>query len=251
MFSLLKKFGYIILSMSLMAHWLQAKEWDLGDRSLVEDFGMGIVGQKLDIYDPDALSEWVLKTYYRKKYNRTHDDEFEFDSAKQWALEAFKKRISMLRLPSKNDHFNLYLNARFGKYDFKHQRFPVKALTEDSYLTYGGEGKIVSYYQGSKLTFENVDSEKNFIYMKKDQAKRFISKRKSSGGWVDRKLIIHYVYTLQNAKENREFDPGNSEMTIDFTGKIKYMEIMDSSRKTIIQRIDFNDEQKKSEEGKE
>jgi len=239
MLVLFKKIGWIYILIVIGVQLLHARDWNLGNPELVEKFGLGIVGKKIDIYDPDSLGEWVLKTYYRKKYNRTHDDEFEFDSAKQWALQSFKKRIGELNLPSNSDNFHLYLNAKFGKYDFKNRRFPLDALTKDSYISYRGKGNIVSYYSRSKLFFENASQDKNFLYIPKDQARLFVAKRKSSGGYINRDLIIHYVYKLNNAQENDEFSPDGSKMSIDFTGKILYMDIMDKDKKTVIQRIKF------------
>jgi hypothetical protein len=229
-----------IVLTALLSVTLFAREWNLGDRRLVEDFGLGIMGKKFDLYDPDALAEWSLETYYPDKYLKTKDDEFEFDSAKQWALKALKKRISMIQLPSKRDLFHTNLNSKFGKYDFKNERFPVKGMTKESYLNYHGTGEVVSSYNSSRLTFENADQNRNFLYMKKDQARRFLKKR-NFNGYINREIIIRYTYTLESVKENNEFKPGHSQMTLNFIGKIKSMDIVDKKKNTVLQHIDFED----------
>ena len=242
---LLKLSGIMIIALTLAA---VSKEWNLNNRHLLENFGLGIVGKKIDVYDPDALGEWALKTYYYKKYQKTRNDEFEFDDAKQWALKAFKKRIAMVKLPNATDDMHLYLRAEFGKYDFKKQRFPLSGLTEDSYITYRGEGKVVSYYSDSRLTMTNADAEKNFLPMDKESAKRFIGTRKNSTGYVNRDIVLHYVYHLKSAEENREFSPSeNTRMTLNFRGVIRYIEVMDKNRKQIYHRIIFSDPNNSSE----
>lgn len=218
-----------------------AREWNLNDGHLVESFGLGIVGKKLDVYDPDALGEWALETYYYNKYRKTKNDEFEFDAAKQWALNAFKKRIGMVKLPGSKSDIHLYLNSEFGKYDFKNQRFPLKGMTAESFIRYNGEGKVVSSYKNSKLVLENADAEKNYLPMAKEEARKFIRRRKDSYGDIDRRLVLHYVYRLKSAEEKDEFDPGNSMMTILFTGHIRYIEVMDKEKKSVLYRIVFSD----------
>lgn len=233
----LKLLGVMIIALTVS---LISKEWNLNNKNLVESFGLGIVGKKIDIYDHDALGEWALKTYYNKKYYKTRNDEFEYNDAKEWALKAFKKRISMIKLPNTTDDIHLYLRAEFGKYDFRKQRFPISGLTADSYVGYRGNDKVVSGYNNSRLTMINADAEKNFLPMDKATAKSFLRSRKDSGGYIDRGILLHYVYHLKSAEENREFSPSEDIcMTLNFKGVIKYIEVMDRDRKQVYYRILF------------
>lgn len=215
---------------------------DLGDKNLVERFGMNILKDKIDLYDPDEFGLWVLQKDYRTKYRKVRNDEFELDDAKKWAFEKFKQKLEKVKPIDKNAEYHLYLGGvKFGKYDFKEKRFPLTgALEEGSYMQYRGKGKIVHYYNRSKLIFDNATSDVNFIPMEKAEAKKFLKSRKDKYGNVDRNLIAHYVYTLKNYEQVNEFQPGRSLMTIKFEGELKSVEFMDKKRKHILKHIDFS-----------
>jgi len=236
----MKKLTILIL-MAGMVLPLFAERLNLGDPGLVERFGKHIVKDKIDLYDPDTLGLWVLQHDYRQKYNRVHNDEFELDDAKKWALEKFKLKLSKLKPIDPNAEYDLYLGGvSFGKYDFKEERFPLKgAIEEGTYMQYPGKDYIVKSWHDSILKFENATSKDNFIPMEKAEAKKFLRSRKDKYGNIDRRLVAHYVYTLVGYEEDEEFIPNSKKMTIKFKGKLKFVEFMDEKKKRVLRRIDF------------
>jgi len=236
----MKKLMILVLMIG-MALPLFAEKLNLGDPSLVERFGMNILKDKIDLYDPDEFGLWVLQHDYSSKYQKVRNDEFELDDAKKWAFDKYKQKLEKVKPIDKNAEYHIYLGGvRFGKYDFKEKRFPlIGALEEGSYMQYKGKGKIVNYYNRSKLIFDNATSDVNFIPMEKAEAKKFLKSRKDKYGNVDRNLIAHYIYTLKNYEQINEFQPGRSLMTIKFEGELKSVEFMDKKRKKIIEKIEF------------
>jgi len=221
---------------------LFAGKMDLGDPNLVERFGMNIVKDKIDLYDPDELGLWVLQRDYQQKYRKVRNDEFELEDAKKWALEKFKQKLAKVKPIDKDTEYHIYLGGvKFGKYDFKEKKFPLtNALEENSYMQYRGKGKVVNPYRSSKLMFENASAEVNYIPMEKADAKKFLKSRKNKYGNVDRDLIAHYVYTITSFEEVDEFQPNGRGMTIKFEGKLKSVEFMDKKRKHVLKKVDFD-----------
>ena len=234
----MKKFVLIVLVMIYAP--LYAEKLNLNDRNLVERFGMNIVKSKIDLYDPDEFGLWVLENDYRTKYQKVRNDEFELDDAKKWAFEKFKKKLSMIKSIDPKAIYHLYLKVRFGKYDFKNGRFPVEALTENSYMQYAGKGKIVNRYAESKLFFDNANSDVNYIAMDKQKAKHFLQTRKNRWGDVDRSLVAHYIYKINSYEEEKEFQPGRSSMILKFTGTLISVEFMDKKTKNILGSVTYD-----------
>ena len=223
-----------LLSIPVMAQKLNL------DSSTLENFGANIVKEKIDTYDTVALGLWYLKRNYNSKWRRVQNDEFELDDAKNWAFKQLIKKLDRVKPINKSAEYNLYLNIKFTKYDFKSEHFPVEALSVDSYMSYSAKGEFVQKYANSKLYFENIDESINFIPMKKGDAKNFIKSRKGKYGDIDRSIVAHYVYKIISFEEDREFKSDGSPMTIKFTARLKSIEFMDKSKKTIYQKIDFD-----------
>jgi len=219
---------------------LFGEELNLQDKVLVEHFGALIIKKKLDLYDSDEFGLWVLKKDYQSKYRKIRHDEFEFNDAKEWAFNNFKKKLSKVKPFTKNTEFHLFLRSKFNKYDFKSKTFPIEALSEGTYMSYSGKNDLVNYYNNSKLVFENATDAVNFLSMKKDEAKKFIKLRKNKYGNINRNLVAHYIYTITDFEEVDEFKPNGRKMTIKFTGKLKSVEFMDKKRKHVLKRVDFN-----------
>jgi len=225
-----------------------AEKLDLGNPNIVENFGATIVKEKLDTYDSVSLGLWFLKKNYHEKWSRVRNDEFELDDAKVWAFDQLKKKLDKAKPIKKGAEYHLHLTSKIEKYDFKAKSFPVKALSENSYMQYKGKNIFVTGYSSSKLLFENASTSVNFIPMEKAAAKKFIKSRKDRYGTVDRNIIAHYVYTITSFSEDREFKSDGSTMTIKFMGKLKSVEFMDKSRKHILYRVDFSDKKQSQEE---
>lgn len=217
---------------------------DLADPLLVENFGANIVKEKLDTYDSDALGLWYLKRNYRSKWTKVREDEFELNDAKVWAFNQLKKKLSKVKPVNKNGDYHMYINVKFGKYDFKSNSFPVEALTANSYMTYAGKGEFVDSYLSSKLVFENAEESVNFIPMKKEDAKKFIKLRKGKYGDINRNIVAHYIYKITNFSESKEFTSDGSPMRIKFTGRLKSVEFMDKKRKNILHKVYFESSEK-------
>jgi hypothetical protein len=228
-----------IMAIYLLSIPLMAQKLNLGDSSTLENFGVNIVKEKIDTYDTIALGLWYLKNNYNSKWRRVQNDEFELEDAKQWAFKQLVKKLDRAKPIDKNAEYDLYLNIKFTKYDFKLERFPVEALSADSYMSYSAKGEFVQRYANSKLSFENIDESINFIPMKKEEAKNFIKSKKSKYGDIDRSIVAHYVYIITNFEEGKEFTSDGIPMTINFTAKLKSLEFMDKNRKTIFQKINF------------
>jgi len=146
----------LIIYFMVTPTWSVAKELNLDNRKLVEQFGANILKEKIDSYDPQKLGLWYLKRKYSQKWNSVKNDEFELDDTKIWAFEQLKKRLESIEPIDEKAQYHLYLNARFGKYDFKHKRFPIKgALIKRGYMSYWGQGEFVFASPTSNLTFAN------------------------------------------------------------------------------------------------
>lgn len=231
-----KLFWIVLIGLSIP---LFAEKLNLDDSKLIERFGALMLKDKLDMYDPDEFGLYVLQKDYRSKYQKVRNDEFELDDAKKWAFDKFKKKLEKVKPIDSDAEYHLILGVKFQKYDFKAKRFPIDALTEDSYMRYGGKDDIVSSYRNSKLVFENAVDDINFISMSKDEAKKFIKARKDKYGNIDRQLIAHYIYKITEYKEVDEFKPNGRKMTLKFTGKLKSVEFMDKKRKHVLKKVDF------------
>jgi len=242
---MIKKYFFMIIALGLVG--LYAEELNLDDKTLVENFGASLVKKKLDLYDPDEIGLWVLKNEYQSKYQKTRNDEFEFNDAKEWALNNFKKKLEMTKPIDVHQEYHLLLSIDFGEYDFKTKRFAVKAIEKGTYMSYSGKGELVSNYSNSKLEFDNAVDQYNFIEMEKDEAKEFIRSRKDKYGTIDRRLSAHYIYTITDFQEVNEFKPNESQMTIKFTGHLKLAEFMDKEGKKILKTINFDQNQSHNE----
>jgi len=237
-----------IVAICLLSIPAMAQKLNLGDTSTVENFGANIVKEKIDTYDTVALGLWYLKKSYRSKWSRVQNDEFELDDAKNWAFKQLVKKLDRVTPIDKNAEYDLYLNVKFTKYDFKSEGFPVEALSVNSYMSYSGKDEFVTRYADSKLYFENIDESINFIPMKKEDAKNFVKSRKGKYGGVDRSIVAHYVYKITSYVEDREFTSDGSTMTIKFTAKLKSVEFMDKNKKTVYQKIDFDKDSSSTKE---
>lgn len=234
----MKKIVAVMVFMIIMP--LFGSKLDLADPLVVENFGANIVKEKLDSYDADALGLWYLRRNYRSKWSKVREDEFELNDAKEWAFNQLKKKLEKAKPINKDDKYHMYVNVRFGKYDFKSRSFPVEALTPNSYMSYRGKGEFVSSYSSSKLTFENANEAVNFIPMKKEDAKKFIQSRKDRYGNIDRDIVAHYTYKITNVAEADEFTSDGRPMTLNFTGKLESVEFMDKKRKHILHKVNFS-----------
>jgi len=227
---------------------LLAEELTLNDKNILENFEAQIIKKKFDLYDPDALSTWALSHYYPQKYQKVQNDEFEFDDAKVWALDNFKKKLEMIAPIAEDTQFHTNLRVTFGEYDFKTKRFPLEALTKNSYLSFSGKGEFVSSYNNSTVTFTNADNEANYLEMEKDKAKAFIASRKNRYGSIDRELIAHYIYTINKYEEDRQFQP-NSDAMLKFTANLISVEFMESKTNEVLKKYEYKAPQGVESEG--
>ncbi len=206
----------------------------LNDTKTVERFGSIVVKEKLAEYDEDALASWTLRHDYAEKNKNTHDDEFEYDEAKTWALEKFKEKISKVKKFDVNQEFKLNLSAKIGTYDFKAKSFPIEALTPNAYINFRGNGYFV---RGGKLLFDNATADINNIPMEKAKAKIFIKSRKRNGH-IDRKLTATYIYTIKEYEETNAFQPGRA-MSLELTAILKSVEFADSKTGKVIWKANY------------
>jgi len=176
---------------------------------------LGLLGleKKLDKLDSGEVGLWYLYHANYSKWKQVHEDEFELDDAKQTAYKAMLKEIK----ESKNllkKQFEIRLNIKFKKFNFKKGGFPIEAFSKNSYLYYEGEKLIDILF----IDFDNVVEKDNFLPMKKSDAKAFIKAHKNRYGDVDRRLLGRYTIEFKKIDSNDRKIFGHYCSTIDKSG---------------------------------
>ncbi len=210
------------------------------DKDAIEYFGKLIIRDKLDTYDSNQLGLQLLKTEHPRKYANVKNNEFELDDAKKWALDNFN---NILKGVNKDMDYHLSFEVKFGKYDFKTERFPIyDAIQKDSLHKFTGKDKFVSM---TEVSFKNAINDVNFIEIGKDKAEKFLKTRKNNYGNIDRGLTAHYLFNILECKEKTEHkitQSGNiSPMTLHCTAKLKSVEFKDEKQKHVLKKVEFSE----------
>ncbi len=134
---------------------------------------------------------WYLKHAKKAEWERVHNDEFEFENS---IINSYKEFVEAIKKNSnfKDQVFEVLVDGEFLDYDFEKNIFPIDGLNHNSYLDFKGN----AFSEVIKLSFENTDIEKDFFAMPKDKASVFIKNRKSSSGYINRKVTLKYKFKI-------------------------------------------------------
>lgn len=182
---------------------LVAKQSSLDDGKIVETLAKHIVKAQMDKYEPGDLGRYLLEKEDSGNYYKIKGDDFELEDQSTAILAKFKKELAELPQVNKEKKYDLYMNARFDKYDFKKKGFKLQRVLEEGiYMIYKGRvGPISGKGTNSVLNFDNLNDESIMMYLDKAKAKALIGSRKDKGGNVNREILAHYVYTIEEYKE--------------------------------------------------
>lgn len=172
---------------------------NMKDKATVGQLGLAGLKESLASVDKREAGRYYLYHGQSDKYEKVKEDEFELDGAIDEAYQELVEKVNS------NQSFIgqtsvLRLSAKIGKYDFKTEKFPVNAMTKDSYISYDGNYKLVSSSSTKhlQLSFDNIKSEDAFISMPKAEAKEFVKNSKDRNGNVNRKITAVYTYTIKS-----------------------------------------------------
>lgn len=220
-----------IITLVTICTSINAKVVDLTEKKEFSNLIYTHLSDLSNTLDKDLISEWFLSRYNLDIYKKVKNDEFEFESTKEDAYETLKELGKKYNDAYKTSNiFTSTIQARFGKYDFKQERFPIKLY--DGITTRGFPRMIKS----SPIIFTNNIKNKHFFNMNKSNAKVFIKKRKKSSGDVERKVLAKYFFKIKKVmpvtkltekffKEGIRSFYSNDAMKIKVTAKIVKIEI--------------------------
>ena len=213
-------------------------DFSLSNEEKVDELGIASVYPILSKLDKQSVSIWYLHGRYPAKWDRVKDDEFEFEDALNEAYEQLKKESKELYDHYKKETGVLNLNAKFKKYDFSNQCFPLEVMDKNSFVDFYGHRMV----NNAKLIFNNTNPKGYCLPMDKKTAKGFVKSRKHDnwfGDKIDRRVTARYYYKIDKIKidEGRLNSNRPSSIytpNIAINGKIEKLEIIDPYTKKIL-----------------
>ena len=190
--------GKILLTSALLFTSLFA-DVNFNDKNTIDKLGLAGLKDSIKTVNKQNAGEWYLYRARKSIYDKTVNDEFEYDDAWNQSYTMLTNKITEYQsLIGQTSTVNL--GASFKKYDFKNKRFPLDAMTVRSYLSFTGTEKIIDSGRsnGLRLSFDNINLDYNFVPMEKSSAKLFIKKRKNKYGDVDRGLTAKYTFIIKS-----------------------------------------------------
>lgn len=223
-----KKIFFLLIS----CIFLNANEVDFNELKVLNEICLGGLGEHIqNSGNEDAFGLWYLYGYQRSKYDRVKNDEFERDDAIKSAYKIFvKKQKEYEGYIGENSILNL--NITFGEYNFKEMNFPLATMTKSSFIRYNDDP--YDNQCSGKLIFDNTKIENAILPMGKDEAKKFIQKRKSSSGSISRDLIAKYYYTIVSTETTMDETNYSARPHVRVIGHINKLEILDKKEKVLI-----------------
>ena len=213
------------------------------DGKEVDDLGYEAMANA--ILDSDLTAAWYLYHSNPEKYTRLKNDEFEWGDAVKEAKENFAKISEQYKNYSKDKTFVSLLSAEFGEYNFEKEAFPIERfISSNSYVNIGDSSSINSSSHGSnnvccsKLVFDNVNEEKHFIKMPKEEAKGFLKGKKDKWGNIKRQIGVDIEFGVSKSELSETLTHPNDYAIIKVTGHIKKLIVRDMDGK-ILSTIDY------------
>jgi len=142
----------------------------------------------------ESREEYLFR-FRKELYNKTREDEFEYNSALKESGDELQSKVSKI---DTSTVYSISGSINFLKYDFDNDGFPLN----DKDIKFSLLKSVNSSWQGSKENYNQMflyfDNFKNFSFLQfpADEAKGFIARRKDSYGNVDRKIYIKIFYKL-------------------------------------------------------
>ncbi len=182
----------IIISTILLSSSIFANNLNIGDKNTLDEVTMCGINNKIDELDGNSAGIFYLYHKYSNLFEKVKNDEFELGDTAEKYSKIFKEKIKNSCSKIKDKEFVLNLNAEFKKYDFSKKGFPINGMEKESYVEF-----YSPLSADAKVVFDNIDTEKNFIAMSKDKAKKFIKSKKRYGN-VDRRIMAKYYFTINS-----------------------------------------------------
>lgn len=149
-------------------------------------------------FDYEANVDSYMKIYRSDVWDRYKNDEFELQDKRNETIKMMKDKISSFSL---DEPFIIYTSFKFGSYDFDEQMFPLNSFAGNSYLVEKRYNNW-SFPKAYKVFFNNPERIGD-INMEKEKAKKFLKKRKSSYGNVDRNVNAKIKFRITDLKNGR------------------------------------------------
>lgn len=198
------------------------------------------------ILDDDAAGEWYLRQFDSDKYFKVYNDEFERPDAYKQAKETLEKLKEQHKNLDTNKTYVMYSGGEFKEYNFEKEEFPVEFITEKSFYIFDNDrakGKIWHCYGGSRLVFDNVDTNKHTLKMAKDEAKKFVKDRKEIYNRyinIDIEFSISKVDLGDNTEEITVKEAQTGCVSANITGHIKKLTLIDQkSNNKVLSTIEY------------
>ncbi len=151
-------------------------------------------------FDYDANVDSYMQMYRPDVWNRYRNDEFELQDKREETIKIMKDRVASFSL---NEEFVVHTVFKFGDYNFKKQLFPLDSLTANTCFSESAPRHFGSFPYNYKLFFTNP-SRIGDIDMVKEDAKKFIQKRKDKYGSVNRRINAKLKFRIIKLKNGRD-----------------------------------------------
>lgn len=231
----MKKFTIILVSL-LAAGALFAQTKSLEKKNA---YYIYLKGSNTKITEEEYLN--YAKTFESELYNKYSNDEFEWDEQFSLIKQKLDENIKDADFESE---YVLATSVEIGDYDFTNEGFPV-SIGEGTFFPLG---TVHNWYDASKsslfrkeIAFKLDSFETyNFFSMPKAEAKAFLQGRKSSGGYINRKVTLQITYKIAdfNSKEYKNFkDLALSNNYLPIVGTIKKIEVFDASNSRNVKKL--------------
>lgn len=152
-------------------------------------------------FDYDNHVDWYMQKYRPSVWKSCKDDEFTLEDRRQETLAMFRERVKQF-----DETQTFYLRARIsiGAYDFKEGSFPIKNMgpTNYWYENIYGSGDMPSKIRVYMTNYDGFQQ----LPMPKDQARSFVSSRKSRSGNVDRNIYAMFELKLVGRRSRGELE---------------------------------------------
>ncbi len=150
-----------------------------------------------------ADREEYLFRFQNDLYDKTHEDEFQFQSA----LKSAEKELTQLALTADTSTiYSIGTSVNLQKYDFDNEGFPINEK-EISFKLLSPVSRIWNNSNRDlKPIYLALDNFKNFTFLtiSPESSESFITRRKDKYGNVDRKVFIKIFYKLKATNETEE-----------------------------------------------
>lgn len=149
---------------------------------------------KLDpSYDYENFVESYMQAFRPAVWQRSHNDEFEFNGKKAETLDMMKKAAASFNL---DEPLVIHTNIQFGEYDFKKHEFALNPFSDTSFFPVGYCCNTLP--SQIRLFFENSEII-NGLPMEEQAARSFLNLHKQYGN-VNRQLVADVSIRLKSLK---------------------------------------------------